>query len=329
MKNTFFLTGVTFILLLLIFSCTHNNGTLASSSGKTGEVLFVIDKFHWDDAAGNTIRRIFNAEYEVLNQPEPMFDLAHIEASDFSKIFQTHRNIIVVEITDTSKSKFEIKKDVWSQPQLVIKLTAPSSVEFNSLLEKHKDRIISLLYENERARMQKSFTNEQDMQLTSALKNSFGMSMILPKGYFIAKKTADFCWIRRETEETSMGLLIYTYPYTDTASFNPDYILTLRDSLTKAHIPGPSNGSYMIVSHKVVLPVSKKTTFKNRYCVETRGLWEMAGDFMGGPFINYTFTDQTQKKIITLDGFVYAPRYDKRNYVIQLEALIYSFEEKQ
>ncbi|OQA00312.1 MAG: hypothetical protein BWY70_00741 [Bacteroidetes bacterium ADurb.Bin408] len=328
MKNNLFLSGILLVCLILSISCKNNNSGLPSSTGKTAEVLFVIDRFHWDGTAGNNIKQIFTAEYQVLNQPEPLFNLAHIEPGDFSKIFQSHRNIIIVEIKDSiSKDMMEIRKDVWAQPQLVIKMVSQTPGGFVEMLEKHSKQIIALLYETERKRMQKSFSNEQDMSLTNALQQGFGFSMTLPKGYFMAKKSGDFCWIRRETEETSMGLLVYTYPYTDTISFNSTYILNLRDSLTRIHIPGPRDGSFMQVSHKVVLPVSKKTTFNNRFAVETRGLWDMKGDFMGGPFINYTFTDSTQQKIITLDGFVYAPRFDKRNYIIQLESIIFSYKE--
>ncbi len=45
---------------------------------------------------------------------------------------------------------------------------------------------------------------------------------------------------------------------------------------------------------------------------------------MGGPFVSYTFTPPANSDIITVEGFVYAPRFDKRNYVRHLEAILSS-----
>jgi len=49
-----------------------------------------------------------------------------------------------------------------------------------------------------------------------------------------------------------------------------------------------------------------------------------AGDFMGGPFINYTMVDQRHQRVVTIDGYVYYPSKDKKNLLRQLEALIYT-----
>ena len=59
---------------------------------------------------------------------------------------------------------------------------------------------------------------------------------------------------------------------------------------------------------------------------EMRGLWEVHKDYMGGPFISHSFYSPDGKDIIVLEAFVYAPKYDKRNYLRQVESIIYSFE---
>jgi hypothetical protein len=53
-------------------------------------------------------------------------------------------------------------------------------------------------------------------------------------------------------------------------------------------------------------------------------LWRVEGDFMGGPFVNITFVDEKTSRLVILDGFVYAPKYDKRDYLRQVEALMHS-----
>ena len=48
----------------------------------------------------------------------------------------------------------------------------------------------------------------------------------------------------------------------------------------------------------------------------------MKNDFMGGPFVHYAIVDTNRNEIIHLDGFVYAPKFNKREYLRELEALI-------
>jgi hypothetical protein len=60
--------------------------------------------------------------------------------------------------------------------------------------------------------------------------------------------------------------------------------------------------------------------------METRGFWEVEGDFMGGPFVSHSFYSPDGQDIIVLEAFVYAPKYDKRQYLRQVESILYSFE---
>lgn len=311
-------------VLLFSVSCKIENTGLNASSGKTGEVLFIVDRLHWEDIVGDSIRAIFGAEYLGVNQPEPMFNLAHIEKRAFSKMFESHRNIFIVDIEPGNETKSEIRKNVWAQPQVVVKIKAPTIDDFLKTLSRDKRRIKTLYLENERERMMLAFKRDEDPNIGRQIKENFGFGMVIPNGYFIATMEDDFCWVRRETEETSIGLLIYTTTYSDTADFHIDSIIKRRNFFTQKFVHGSLDGSYMKVSQAVVQPFANVIDFKGLYAVETRGLWDMHGVFMGGPFINYTFVDEATQKLTTLDGFIFAPRYDKRDYVFQTEALIYS-----
>ena len=66
--------------------------------------------------------------------------------------------------------------------------------------------------------------------------------------------------------------------------------------------------------------------FPGGYAVETRGLWKMQNDFMGGPFLSYTFINRATNKVITLDGYIYHPNEDKMAYIRQLEAIFFGLQ---
>ena len=55
---------------------------------------------------------------------------------------------------------------------------------------------------------------------------------------------------------------------------------------------------------------------------ETRGTWEVQGDFMGGPFINYLVKDSINNRTLYIEGFVFSPSQRKRDNIIELESII-------
>ena len=97
--------------------------------------------------------------------------------------------------------------------------------------------------------------------------------------------------------------------------------IAMRDSVMKTNMPGENDGSYMSTV-VVYSPEFKEVTVRGKYCAELRGLWETKGDMMGGPFVSRSFVDEVTQRVITVEGFVYAPQLDKRNMMRQLEAYI-------
>ena len=93
------------------------------------------------------------------------------------------------------------------------------------------------------------------------------------------------------------------------------------DSVSKTFVPGRIEETYMI-TEKAYLPVFKRTFIKNFESFETRGTWEVQGDFMGGPFINYLVKDSINNRTLYIEGFVFSPSQRKRDNIIELEAII-------
>ena len=82
----------------------------------------------------------------------------------------------------------------------------------------------------------------------------------------------------------------------------------------------------MTTQTEVAPPTVEFIRFRGRQFAQTRGFWEVKGDFMGGPFVSHSFYSKDNQYIIVVEGWVYAPRYDKRQYLRQVEAIVYSFE---
>ncbi|MDE2997420.1 MAG: DUF4837 family protein, partial [Bacteroidota bacterium] len=46
---------------------------------------------------------------------------------------------------------------------------------------------------------------------------------------------------------------------------------------------------------------------------------------MGGPFLNYTFYDDDSRRLYMIDGMVFAPGYDKREFLRHMETIAHTF----
>ena len=69
-----------------------------------------------------------------------------------------------------------------------------------------------------------------------------------------------------------------------------------------------------------------EVNFKGRYAKQTRGLWKLSDISGGGPFVSYLFVDESQRRMYYLEGYVYAPSKDKREFMQEVEAIVNSFK---
>lgn len=325
-KRIHFLLFLQLFLLMLVTGCDDiNNKGMPVAKGRTGEVLIISTEGKWNGPVGDTIRKTLGAFDPSLSQPEKIFTTLHIDEDDFVRMFRRHYLILIVNIKPDIKTPgIENIEDVWASPQRVIRINAPSDSAFIRIYAKYRVSVMELFHKNEIRRFRAAFSNIQNLKLKKKIEQKLGINLIVPSDYYLAKEKRDFMWIRKETVEYSQGILIYIVPYNDSSQLNPLNIKALRDRFTKLNIPGPSTGSYMLIADDVV-PLSKRRTIINGHAaVEIQGLWKIQGDFMGGPFINYTMIDKTHQRIITLDGFVYYPNKDKKIRIRELEAILQS-----
>ncbi len=324
--------GLWAVLLIMLQSCgSVERPTKPSASGRAGELLAVMDQRLWDSPVGQTFRDVFRDTVPMLNQVEPMFNVIHLTTSNFAKIFETHRHIFFLDLDETKSSpSIEITRDVWSYPQLVVRVTAPDYQSAMRILQNNAETFHNRYLEVERLRLIEAYRRMANRTSQGVVREKFDLEMVIPDGYFPAVQGEDFVWLRKTAtnEEFDQGLMIWSLDYTDPAvDFDPDVIWARRDSITKLYIPGQFPGTYMTTHNKGryrIPPMNREIDFNGKYAMESRSLWTMEGDFMGGPFITYTFVDDRTDRLIMMDAWVFAPAYPKRDYLRQVEAIIWS-----
>jgi len=319
---------VSFCLTILVIATGCEEDTkkaLPGSTGKAGEVVLVMDNRNWEGELGTYIKNTLAKEYKGLPQPEPIFNLVHIPKSSFKGLFLTHRNILIFSIVDGKGEQVENKKNKWATSQLVVNVRAATAEKCLEMLKKSPSQLETLFTVVERRRLRQKFKSIQNAGIAAKLSEKFGFSLTTPTDYVIAEEKDDFLWFRKETPEISQGIFVYSFERGDTDLEDLSARLAMRDTIAKQHIPGPLDGSYMSTMREY--PASTHLLdFKGKKVIETRGLWKVIGDFMGGPFISLSLLSEDEKRIICIDGYVYAPKYDKRNYLRQVEAVLYSLQ---
>lgn len=326
------LVGFAFLMSGLT-SCNYQKKNKSSgnympgSIGSTAEVLVVLqNNQQWDNPIGTTIKKYFGANQYGLPQAEPIFKLLHLRKDLFNDAFQKQRNILIVDINPkVKKASLQLRKNVWAAPQLVYTITAPNIESFVKVFTQREKYLTEKFMQSERNRILKVYSTSLDNKAMQKISSKFGFTLDIPAGYYVAKSKPGFMWIRHEASMYSQGIVIISLPYVDTAQFSREKILSRIQSFQRRYVPGPTKGSYMSLDRKFVIP--KYTLihdFPVDYTAEIRGLWRVENDFMGGPFISYTFLNQNTKQIVTLFGYVYEPNKKKRNLLLQVESVLYS-----
>jgi hypothetical protein len=313
---------VLFILVLsTIYSCNESKGEkyLPKSVGAINSLSVIIDNDLWKGEIGDEIRKYFAAPVDGLPWDEPQFSIHQMPPVVFSDFVRNSRNIIIIEKDITSKSG--IKNDVYSRPQKIGYFSGENEEEIIHLIQKNAPAMVAEMKQQELAEKQKRI--KRSLNKETALKEKLGVSLTMPSVYKIAKEEDNFFWIDREILKGSMNILVYEMPLHSISndSTQIESIIKMRDSIGKKYIPGPIEGSYMS-TEKAYAPYLFEAEIAGRPALEVKGMWDVTGYFMAGPFINYIVEDPEKDRLIVAEGFTFAPSTNKRDYMFELEAIL-------
>ena len=324
---TYLFMAMAAISLISCSEAKRKQALLPNISGKAGEVIVVIDKGQWEGAVGTVLRDSLACECPFLPQSEPLYTLVNVAPNGFTQMFQIHRNIIIVNIkSDVTEPGVVFKNDVWARPQCVIRINAADSDTAVKLIKENSSNMTAVLEQAERDRVIANTKKYEELSLAPVVTEMVGGSPHFPSGYKLKKKTEDFIWIEYNPQYVTQGVLIYKYPVVDGEQMmDLDNILENSNRMLMNNVPGMFDNTYMTISD-FARPSIEYKKYKGLDFAEIRGFWEVENDFMGGPFVSHAFYSKDGKEVIVLQGFVYAPKYDKRQYLRQVESVIYSFE---
>ncbi len=321
MKHILFLAS-----LLFVFSCgdkkkSSNEKFLLDSSGSINNVSVVVDNELWNGIVGEAMRNVLAKPIYGLPQDEPTFTISQIPPAVFSGFVTKNRTVLKIEMNKEASIKF--LKDVYAKPQQVIAVSGKTKQDVIDLIAKNETKIIETFRNQEIAERQRQMAKSPHN--FKSIQEKLGLSIKFQSIYRIAKQTDNFFWIRKDITTGTTNLMIYELPFNAIKRNDSvvNQIIKIRDSIGKVHIEGPVEGSYL-TTEKAYTPFHGETVLDNKPALETKGVWDIKNAFMGGPFINYAIEDKINKRWVVVEGFAFAPSVDKRNYMLELEAIIKS-----
>ena len=314
-----------FFVLAVSLGCQNQtNKDLAfvpESSGNLNHITVVMPETDWKGELGAIVREELQQIYEGLPVDEPQYSINYLNPKTFSGFARQSRNVVWFQKGENPA--FQLAQNQFARPQILANVSGEDSEIQGFLFQENATLLRQTFAENERKekmrRIRKSLTTEE------TLPNRFGFTLEYPSAYETVKDTANFVWIQKPMRKGHLNLIAYTLePEALSEQFNGQ-ILDLRDSIGKRYIPGRLKGSYFI-TERAFRPYYYKTKLEGSTTFLTKGTWEVANDFMAGPFVNYAIKDSLTKKWIVIEGFAFAPSASKRDYMFELNSILTSFK---
>jgi hypothetical protein len=346
-------TIVFFAVILALLSCDKTNPDyLPKANGKPGEILLIVDSLQWKDSLGSELRKIFHAEVPGLPQDEPMFTVIRAHPERNMRLLTTLRNLVYVftldqntrgsrrlketisketlaRIQQDTSFYLSIIKDEYARGQEVMYLFGNTEENLIKHLQKNGTKIIEHFNNLEKERLAKDlFTKRSSEGVTSFLRREQKIEINIPVGYKLADKQTDFVWLRQIDPDKDKDIFITWKPYESEYQFLPDSLIAWRDAVCQKYLfEDPKNPmSYLVTEREDADVLTKQVNFKGHFAMEIRGLWRTNLRTMGGPFLGYALADQPQGLIYYIEGFAFAPGKDKREFMRELETILWSFK---
>ena len=317
---------VVIFVVFFLQSCEDNKVVYKpESSARINSITVVVDNDNWNNTIGDKIRNLYADEYEGLPQIEERFTLKQMPYEAFSGFSRSSRNIIFINKKSNPEFFFEVDK--YARPQIYLEIKGNSIKSILEQIDKSKKEAINK-FTNGEIEESKRRILKSPLKDTKAM-DDFLINMKMPSAYSLYKQDKNFIWYQKQIQKGHSNIIVTQLPsQKNIFDYNIPSVIKLRDSIGEVFLPGRNPESFMI-SEKEYLPYQKKVNYYGIKMLESRGTWEVKGDFMGGPFLNYLVEDKLNDRVLFIEGFVFAPSKRKRDNIIELEAIIKSLKLKK
>ena len=309
---------ISLLLFILLSGCNRGKeNQLPKSTGMPYEVVLEGD-------TDSIVTKMLTEDVTGLPQPEPLCRPIQVKKGKTRGNYLLVRTRIIVNIGERDFS-VTLHHDENAAPQNIIRITAQSAQQLRERLNGEKLRhIVDEVELKHLADIISGNPSKQNREMQDEIKKMFGIDMKIPAAMNASKKAKDFIWISNNASSGMQNLLVFKVKSEERRAgkvkseerrmknSNAFHVndKALIDSILRTNMPGETDSMYMVIPH-----------------LSERGLWEMKGDAMGGPYVMHRIHRQTSQAAkqgynLYIIAFVYAPEMKKKILIKQLEAAI-------
>lgn len=326
--------------------------------GEAEEVLVVTDSATWAGPVGEALRATLGRPVTTLPSSQGAFRLRQVPLT--SRAFGTLKltpGIVFAapvdapgEIGDFIRARVgeggldavrsgqaaavNLRPDLWADKQLVTIATAASDSALARQILEAGPQLRAAYGELARQRTgDEMFARLRQTDLEEQLLAEHGFAVGIQHDFVpvqdttvtVAGRTGTFVRYRRVLSGTWRDFFVFAED--GVSELPPKAELDrLTDALLEEFARGSEDSSYVQTDDQ--RPTTSETvTVAGRPALETRGLWYMTNDIMGGAYIREAFVDPATDRLYVYYGMTFAPdrTLDKRKFLRQMEAIAHSF----
>ena len=341
------------LLIALIALFTACEGDYRPQSiGAVDEIYVVMDSTDWNSETAMAIRETFGRQIETVPTPENAYTLTFrdFRTNDQLDQLQEYKNVIFAaplgeehnvsqfigailsdeikqRVRDDESFAFPLS-DRWVRDQWTLLLTSTSDEALAEKIRNSEESLVNHIMVREfDRRTQNIYRRGEQVAISDSLWEDHGWKVRMQHDYIQVIDTTDAVMFRRYLPDNNRWMWAWWQNDVSNPDFiDADWINAKRDSLMEHLVQGEREGSYVTTDYRRPLETREFETDNRLIGYETKGLWRMTNDFMGGPFVHFTYYDPMTDRLFMVEYAQFAPSVNKRRFVRQFQAMGRTFK---
>lgn len=338
------------IFLFTIVSCDGDYRPM--SIGAVDEVIVVMDSTLQDSQTALAIEDTFGKYIGTIPGPEPTYTLIYRDFSSNTELeaIQKNKNIIVVSpiddetnvgslirailsedvenrVRDGESFAFPLR-DRWVRDQWTLLLTSTSDEDLAEKILNSEKSLVGNLMNLEFERITSEiYRRGEQVAISDSLWENHGWSIRMQHDYAQSVDLENVAVFNRYLPENNRWIMAWWKDGVEDPGFlDYEWINATRDSLLELYMRGERDGSYLTTEYGRAVETEQFDRNDGLIAYETLGTWRMTNDFMGGPFVNFTYYDPNTSRLFMIEYGQFAPSVNKRRFVRQFRAMGRTFQ---
>lgn len=328
-------------------SVSGQKSLLPVSTGTISSVYLYADASLAESSFKDSLLFHLNQPYLLTPNLSPAVNVTNYSFETFvSGGTRTANNLMLINVNEESKLATYVKaqlgqtavaehlagkqlalvrvKDVNATPQQIFYLLTNGFPNLASKsTQKQLDEIAKTIIEEttklDNQRLVTSFSNSREYGIEKKVNQDFGLDIAIPDTYKVVLEEDDFLWIIHETNDLYSNIVFYKKENTNDLP-EEKQVLAVRDEFGAKITTHRENSRMTTNVESKPLPIQRKVDANGTEMLETRGLWQMVNDRLGGGFVNYSFVN-SNNEWVSVDGFVYYAGDKKRRKMRDIDAI--------